>query len=143
MTTDMRIVQATATIFEATDDADDRFFIFGTLRSGLLWFDVVSRLSDGTKGQIRGREFFDAMMAHFGGKVKIIQGRWDRSSGLTTNLDLFNKATMVLPLEQAALVATKTGQWADDYGYSKVTINRLVPPYAIGQYEEVRVNFTR
>jgi len=43
MTTEyLRIVQATTAIFEARDDADDRFFIFGTLTGGVLWFDVVS-----------------------------------------------------------------------------------------------------
>jgi hypothetical protein len=139
----MRIVQATASVFEARDDANDRFFIFGTLTSGALRFDVVSRLPDGTKGRTRGREFFDAMMTHFGVKVRIIEGRWDRSSGLTTNLDLFNLATMALPPEQAALVATKTGQWADDYGFTNVTVIRLEPQNAIGQYNRVRVNFSK
>jgi len=139
----MRIVQATTAIFEARDDADDRFFIFGTLTGGVLWFDVVSRLPDGTKGRTRGREFFDALMKHFGVRVRIIEGRWDRLGGLTTNLDLFNQATLVLPPEQAALVATKTGQWADDYGFSNVTVTRLEPLHAIGQYETVRVNFSK
>jgi hypothetical protein len=110
----MKIVQATASTFEATDDVDPRFHILGTLGSGLLRFEAVARLPDGTKGHLRGREFFDAMMRHFGVRVRTIEGNWNRWSGLTTNLDLFNLATAAgLTSEQAAILATKTGQWAD------------------------------
>ena len=55
------------------------------------------------------------MMSHFGAKVRLIESCWNRASGLMTNLDLFNSATRAgLSPEQAALIATKTGQWADD-----------------------------
>jgi hypothetical protein len=140
----MRIVQVTPSIFEAWDDADDRFFIFATLGSGVLRFDVIARLPDGTKGGTRGREFFDAMMAHFGAKVRVIEARWNRVRPVSTNLDLFNRATAAgLPPEQAALVATKTGQWADDCGFSQVKMVTLDPRYQIGNYDEVVVQFSK
>jgi hypothetical protein len=140
----LNIVTATASTFRAEDAADGRFFIFGTVGSGLLKFEVVARLPDGTRGSVRGRESFDAMMRHFGAQVRLIEGNWSRQSGLITNLDLFNQATAAgLPPEQAALVATRTGQWADDYGYSTVSIIDLDPPNATGNYDKVVVYFSR
>jgi hypothetical protein len=137
-------VAATPATFRAEDDADGRFFIFGTLGSGLLRFEVVTLLPDGTRSPVRGRDFFDAMMSHFGAKVRIIEGNWDRQSGLKTNLDLFNKAVAGgLILEEAALKATRTGRWADDYGYSNVTVVDLSPPNAPGNYDRVVVHFSR
>jgi hypothetical protein len=96
------------------------------------------------RGEVQGKEFFTAMIAHFGAKVKIIEGRWSRQSGLTTNLDLFNKASAAgLAPVQAALVATKTGQWADNYGYSTVTVVDLDPAHAPGHYNRVIVQFSQ
>jgi len=139
----MKVIQATASTFWAEDDADKRFYIVGTLGSGLLRFEVIARLADGTRGNVRGRDFFDAMMQHFGVKVRIIEGTWTRAHGLTTNLDLFNQATAAgLGPEQAALVATKTGQWADAHGFTKVVFQKLQPRNAPGHYDEVVVRFT-
>jgi len=140
----LKIVNATPSTFRAEDDDDGRFFLFGTLGSGVLRFEVVSRLLDGTVSNVRGREFFDAMMSHFGAKIRIIEGSWDRQSGLTTNLDLFNRATAAgSPPTEAARKATKTGRWADDYGYSNVTIVDLAPPNAVGNFDRAVVRFAR
>lgn len=140
----MKIIQATSSTFKAVDDVGARFFIVGTLASGPLRFEVIARLPDGTRASIRGRDFFDAMMHHFGAKVRTIAGRCDRSSRMTTNLDLFNKATLAgLSKEQAALVATKTGQWADDYGFSNASVDDLDPPNATGNYDFVLVHFSK
>jgi hypothetical protein len=140
----MKVIHATASTFWAEDDADRRFYVVGTLGSGLLRFQVIARLPDGTKGTVTGREFFDALMQHFGVKVRIIEGSWIRASGLTTNLDLFNQATAAgLTPEQAAVVATKTGRWADAYGFSNVHMVDLVPRHAVGHYDKVIAQFSK
>src|SRR5439155_13076651 len=129
----LKIIAATPSTFRAETATDGRFFIFGTVGGGLLRFEVIARLHDGTRSAVSGREFFDAMMDHFGIAVRAIEGHWDRQSGLTTNLDLFNAATAAgLTAEQAALVATKTGRWADNRGFSVVQVIDLDPPGATG-----------
>ena len=68
-----------ATTFRAEDGTDPEFFIFGTVASGLLKFEVVRKLP-GKTSTITGREFFDAMWAHLGSNVKVIEGSWDNTN---------------------------------------------------------------
>lgn len=142
--------QTSATVFRAEDRTDRRFFIFGTVASGILRFEVVRRLSTGERSSITGREFFDAMMVHFGAKVRIIEGHWSNMNPeLVANLKRFNQAAAnpTMSLDNAALLATRTGQWADDLGYSKVTFVVLDPPItnpkARGNFSQVLVHFSK
>jgi hypothetical protein len=138
-----------ATTFRTEDGNDSDFFIFGTVGNGVLKFEVVRKLPNKTS-TITGREFFDAMWAHLGSKVKVIEGSWDNTNPQRVdNLKRFNQATAnpKVPLETAALVATRTGQWADDLGYSKVTFILLDPdpqtgPNARGHFTKVIVYFS-
>jgi hypothetical protein len=137
--------QTSASTFRAEDRTDSRFYVYGTLSSGLLRFEVVRRVG-ADKSVITGREFFDAMMAHFGAKVRIIEARWNNSDpNKTSNLDRFNKARASgkLTEEQAALVATRTGQWADDLGFSNVSIVDVDPPDPPGQHTSVVIQFSK
>lgn len=142
--------QTSATTFRAEDTTDGRFFLFGTVASGILRFEVVRRLSTGEHSSITGREFFDAMMAHFAAKVRIIEGNWSNANPeRLANLTRFNQAVAnpTTPLETAALIATRTGQWADDFGYSNVTFVALDPPItnpnARGNFTHVVVHFSK
>ncbi|HTU91144.1 MAG TPA: hypothetical protein VMF69_13785 [Gemmataceae bacterium] len=143
--------QTSATTFRAEDCTDNRFFIFGTLGSGVLRFEVVRRLTTGEQSTITGREFFDAMMAHFGAIVRAIEGNWSNANPeRLSNLTRFNQATANsrVALGTAALVATRTGQWADDLGYSKVRFILLDPdpqidPNARGKFTKVIVHFSK
>jgi hypothetical protein len=138
----LNAVTATATVYRAEDGGDTRFYIFATLISGVLRFEVVAKLATGDRGSVTGIEFFDAMMAHFGGKVKVIEGNWSRASGLTTNLDRLNRATAAgLSVEDAAPL-TWTGLRASAFGYDQVTVLHVLPQGAQGNYEDVRVDFS-
>jgi len=137
--------QTTATTFRAEDATDSDFFIFGTLGSGVLKFEVVRKLPSKIS-TIIGQEFFDAMVAHFGLKnIKIIEGSWDSTNPQRAdNLTRFNQATAnpKIPLDVAAIIATRTGQWADALGYNKATFVDLDPPNARGAFTKVIVHFS-
>jgi hypothetical protein len=92
---------------------------------------------------VSGKEFFAAMMAHFGGKVRIIEGNWSRASGLTTNIDQLNRATAAGLKVKDAAPLTWTGLRASEYGYDKVTVTEETPPGAQGSYDTIRVEFSR
>jgi hypothetical protein len=92
---------------------------------------------------VSGKEFFAAMMDHFGGKAKIIEGNWSRASGLTTNLDQLNRATARgMGIEDASAL-TWTGLRASEYGYDKVSVIQALPQGTQGNYDNVRVQFSR
>ncbi len=134
-----------ATVYKAEDCTDPTFYIFGTVGSGVLKFEVVTKTST-KSSNIRGEDFFNAMMDHFGSSVKIIEGNWDDTNPeRTSNLDYFNKATgsSNISLEQAALVAPRTGQWADGRGYTKVKFITLDPnDTARGKFTKVVVQYS-
>src|SRR3954469_21138178 len=97
--------QTTASTFRAEDRNDGRFYVYGTLASGVLRFEVIRRIGADCS-PITGRELFDAMMAHFGAKVRVIEARWNNADpAKTSNLDRFNRAMAsgTLSEEQAAL----------------------------------------
>lgn len=139
----LTVVTATATAFRAEDRSDPRFFIFATLGSGVLRFEVVAQLPNGGRGSVTGKELFAAMMAHFGGKVRIIEGNWSRASGLTTNIDQVNRATAAGLRVKDAASLTWTGLRASECGYDKVTVTYEDPPAAQGNYDTIRVEFSR
>ena len=139
----LRIVTATTSTFRAEDDSDPRFYLFATFVSGVLRFEVVAKRSTGERGAVSGKQFFSAMMAHFGAKVTVIESDWSLASGLTTNIDSLNRATAAgLSVEDAA-VLTWTGLRASEHGFENVTILQALPPGAQGVYDSVRVLFHR
>jgi hypothetical protein len=139
----LSVVTASVSTFRAEDSGDPRFYIFATLLTGVLRFEVVAQLSTGERGAISGKEFFAAMMAHFGAIVRIIEGNWSRAAGLTTNLDQLNQATAAgLSLKDASAL-TWTGLRASEHGYDKVRVCRAEPPAAWGNYDSVRIEFSR
>jgi hypothetical protein len=139
----LSIVTATNSTFWAEDGSDPRFYLLATLASGVLRFEIVAQLATGERGSVSGKQFFAAMMAHFGAGVRIIEGNWTRASGMTTNLDQLNRATAAgLSVENAAPL-TWTGLRACEYGYDKVTVIHALPQMAQGNYDSVRVHFSR
>jgi hypothetical protein len=139
---DLLIVSATASVFRAEDRTDKRFYLLATLGSGLLRFEVVARLPDGAHRAVKGKDFFRAMMDHFGAKVRIIEGEWDASGGLTANIQQLNAATARgLSLDEAAAL-TWTGRMAAQFGFKNLTVIDAVPAAAQDTYRHVRVNFT-
>jgi len=137
----LNVVTATASTFRAEDCSDPRFYLFAAVASGVLRFEVVAQLTTGERGSISGKEFFAAMMAHFGARVRIVEGNWSRASGLTANIDQLNSATAAgLRVEDAAPL-TWTGLRASEYGYDKVTVIQALPQGAQGNYDSVRVHF--
>jgi hypothetical protein len=137
------LVTATAATFRAEDGSDPRFYCFATLVSGVLRFEVVAQLSMGERGSVSGKEFFTAMMAHFGANVRIIEGNWSKASGLTTNIDQLNRATAGgLSIEVAASL-TWTGLRASEFGYDKVSVLQALPQRAQGNYDTVHIQFGR
>jgi hypothetical protein len=136
--------------FFAYDIIDPRFFIEASIRSergeNILSFIVVAQLRDGTRGRLRGTEFFNAMMDHFGDSaVDVIEGEWDATNpDWTTNLEEFNRITGSTSLtEAAAATQVPTGLYATRRGYSQATIVAANPAGARGNYSEVRVQFRK
>jgi hypothetical protein len=109
----------------------------------MLRFEAVAQLTTGQRGSVSGREFFTAMMAHFGAKIRVIESNWQRASGLTTNIDQLNRATGAGLRVKDAAPLTWTGLRASEYGYDKVTVIEETPPGTQGNYDTVRVEFSR
>lgn len=139
----LNIITASGSVFRGEDRNDPRFYLFATLISGVLRFEVVARLATGERSTVSGKEFFAAMMDHFGAQVRIIEGSWSRASGLTTNIDLVNRATAAGLKVVDAAPLTWTGLRASEYGYDKVTVIEETPPGAQGNYDTIRVEFSR
>lgn len=134
-------VIATARVFRAEDPGDSRFYIQATMVSGVLRFEVVARLASGARGSVSGKEFFAAMMHHFGGRINIIEGDWNSTSELNDNLDRFNRALAAgLSFEDAAAL-TWTGLRASESGFGVVAAVQAKGPK--GKCSAVRVQFSR
>ncbi len=139
-----------ARAFFAVAAADTRFFIEASLRTSgsetVLSFIVVAELPDGTRGKVRGSEFFAAMMNHFGaGAIDVIEGQWETTNAAwATNLNAFNAITGTTnATDEVAATRVPTGIYATRFGYTKVTVVKAVPPAARGSYTEVLVEFRK
>ena len=137
----LKTIVATPIKFFAQDPHDPRFYIFATLMSGVLRFVVVARLPNGDRSSVSGKEMFVAMMAHFGGRIRIIEGDWNATMGLSTNLDQLNRATATGLSPEVAASLTWTGLRASEHGYNKVRIADLSGPD--GNFASARVQFSR
>jgi hypothetical protein len=136
--------------YYATDRTDPRFYIEASLRTSggetVLSFIVVAQLPDGTRGQVRGSEFFTAMMDHFGNAVvDVIEGQWETTNpAWMTNLDAFNAVTGTTNVtEEVAATRVPTGIYATRRGYTKVTVVKALPVGARGSYTEVLVEYRK
>lgn len=136
--------------FAAEDATDPRFRIEASLRAAgserILSFLVVAELPDGTRGRVRGVEFFTAMMDHFGdAAVDVIEGQWEATNpNWATNLEAFNRLTGSTQLPDAvAATQVPTGLYATRRGYTRVTVVAANPPGARGRYTEVLVRFRK
>ena len=134
----------------AADAADPRFHIEASLRTAgdetVLSFIVVAELTDGTRGRVRGHEFFTAMMDHFGDSgVDAIEGQWETTNAAwATNLTAFNTLTGTSNVpEEVAATWVPTGIYAARRGYTKVTVVKALPPGARGRYVDVLVEFRK
>lgn len=139
----LRIVAAAPSKYWAVDSLDARFYILGSLGIGILRFEIVARLASGSRGRHSGREYFRAMMAHFGAAVRTIESNWNAASRLTANLDAFNNAVAAGIGWEAAAALTWTGLRASEYGFDRVAIVRANPSVLGNGFDEVRVQFTR
>jgi len=140
----IQIHEATDATFHAGDVTDARFYIDGTCVGGYLRFEVVAELPTGERGAVRGREFFDAMMSHFGESIECIEGDWsDATRGFVANLDEFNTQTAAGVSQENAARRTWTGRMAKRHGYDSITIEHALPKGAAGHYREVFVRFRR
>jgi hypothetical protein len=136
--------------YSASDSTDPRFSIEASIRTvrgeQILSFLVVAQLRDGTRGRLRGSEFFNAMMDHFGdAAVDVIEGQWETTNpDWTTNLEAFNRITGSSNVTEAiAATQVPTGIYAIRRGFSKVTIVTANPVGARGKYTEVLLQFRK
>lgn len=142
----LNVVQANSSVFEAVDGTDNQFFIKGILAGGFLRVTVVARLPNGQRGTVSGKDFFDAMMAHFQANVTTIVGQWIAGIDLDTNIEQFNYWTDPNGgslLDQDAAKRTWAGERAADYGFNNATIIFKDPPNAPGNYIEVIAHSTK
>ena len=113
-------------------------------RKGDLHLDFRTRIPNGGMNSrvpaLRGQEQFEAILDHFGSRVKRVIGYWLAEGD---NLETFNRLTAPperLPPQDAALL-TWTGQQASKAGYSKVRIEELAG--SPGRYFIVQIAFER
>ena len=142
----LRIVQASPSVFEAVECTNNQFFIKGAIAGGLLRFTVVARLPSGQTGAVFGKELFEAMMAHFQPNVSTIEGQWIAGIDLDTNIQQFNYWTGPSGgylSDQHAAKRTWTGERAADYQFNNVAIIFKDPPNAPGNYIEIIAHFTK
>jgi hypothetical protein len=128
--------------FRAEDCDNPDFFIDGILTTGTVSFTVVAEVN-GRSGKFSGRDFFYAMLAHFGTRrVKIISAHWsDARSELKTNLDIFNTETKEGATKADAAFATHTGRWSKAKGFAVIVNLDTTPDDLPGGYEQVLVDF--
>lgn len=136
--------------FYAFDATDPRFHIEAALRvsggENVLGFIVVAELPDGTRGRVRGHEFFAAMMDNFGNDaVDVIEGQWEVANALWgTNLSAFNALTAASHVsERDAAAQVPTGKYATRRGFTKLTVVRALPVGARGRYTDVLVEYRK
>ncbi|MGH2562045.1 MAG: hypothetical protein ACRDJH_23550 [Thermomicrobiales bacterium] len=84
---------------------------------------------------LRGSEQFQAMLKHFGGRVKGIRGAWSYED----NLAKFNALTAAGKSAKAAALGTWTGEQDIAAGFAKVTVRKLEG--TVGSYTKVDVLF--
>jgi len=137
--------KVTTTNYEAVDCTDNRFFISGSLSGGIVKLTVVAELPDGTRGAVRGGEFFQTMIDHFGlANIKSIEGEWTTGDpDLATNINAFNKATAAGDTDKVAATKTATGRLAARVGLTEVVYIRALPAKAAGRYTDVLARFAR
>lgn len=136
--------------FVAEDASDPRFRIEASVRTDggerVLSFLVVAELPDGTRGQLRGVEFFTAMLDHFGdAAVDVIEAQWEAvNPHWATNLTAFNRLTGSTRLTEAeAATRVPTGIYATRRGFATVSVVAAAPPGARGKYTAVVVRFRK
>lgn len=137
----MDILKSSSSVFRAQDSTDSDFYIEGRLDEGSLSFEVVAQRGN-KRGQYSGRDFFDAMMSHFGDQVKRILAVWsDANPAFGTNLMIFNDETSSGSAKGDAAFKTKTGQWVQDFGFTEIDSLDTIPDEFPGGYEQVYVEF--
>ncbi|MGW6334257.1 MFS transporter [Nocardia rhamnosiphila] len=101
---------------------------------GTLSFEIY-----GSERTPPGRTMFDDLWNAVGGEVTRIGATWRAGTGLTDNLDTFNRGiTDGLSISEAAL-ATWTGKMAARRGFTEVIVIALNGPE--GAYDDVRLMF--
>jgi hypothetical protein len=140
----MVITRQGARQFRAEDRHNPRFYINATLHTGgVLTFEVVV-VRGVVRSSISGHEFFAALLAHFGDKIRVISAVWtDARPEFRTNLDLFNAETGRGVAKPQAAFATKTGAWAKAAGFSLIQSLDTTPEDLPGGYEQVLVEFVK
>jgi hypothetical protein len=141
---DLRIGLQTSTRFWSEDRNDPGFHVKARLHGGgVLTFTVITCRGN-LRGSVRGHEFFEATLRHFGQGVLTISASWsDARPAYLTNLDLFNAHTKRGASKEQAAFATKTGEWAKAAGFTLVQDVDTTPLDAPGAYEQVLVDFVK
>ena len=129
-----------STNYYAHDCTDSELYIDGKLRGGVLGFVIKAGQKFG--GTVSGKEFFNAMMNHFGkGNVSIIEGDWSDDEELGDNLVTYNKERKAGVAPEVAASRTWTGQRATDWGYTKIEVIRELPEEPAGEHTLVLAYF--
>jgi hypothetical protein len=124
----------TATHYRAEDCTHPGSYIDFTLQLGVVFGSVEAH------GAVRGTEFFDAMIDHFGvTNITAIHGIW--TEALDSNLGDFNDARARGVSEPEAARDTWTGQRARDHGFTQAQVTFRTPP--MFPHSAVTAVFTR
>jgi hypothetical protein len=139
-----------STRYRAIDGTDPSFYIDARIVTiaGKSFVEAsIETVRGSVRGSVSGKDFFAAMIAHFGlGNIDGTHARWYSGVGLDTNIDQFNQAVAVrgdtdLGRRTAALDDTWTGGRAKELGLSEVDVYFRDPLSA--PYIEVKVKFGR
>lgn len=135
------LVEKTAITYRAVDPKFKDYSATGTLSfNGTLYLDFKLKEDFRRRSPLlRGKEQFDAIMAHFGDHVQQINGVWVEGD----NLDIVNEYTSSRHRFSLLNAARKTwtAQQAFRHGFTVLTV--IDTEGLPGRYSEILVNFRR
>lgn len=132
--------------YRIADSRHQDLYVDGSIDDyGTLSLYLYTKTPTGDRSPLlRGKESFEAILQHFGPKVKRIQGNWTLSSSNkygSDNLKTVNELTAKgVPLEEA-VKQTWTGQQAAASGFSQTA--KIFANGGPGNYSVVEVLFTK
>ena len=103
---------------------------YGDMPIGAASLDGSGHLSlyiitDGTP--LKGGQIFDKLMTYekFAGKITAIKTDWNKSSGMSSNFDQYQKNLAAGMEEQQAAINTFSGEMAKQHGYTNAELQKL------------------
>ncbi|MDA1164139.1 MAG: hypothetical protein O3B13_13615 [Planctomycetota bacterium] len=127
--------------YSAEDCSNPECYITARRKGNVITFTVVAKPKKGKTCRVKGHEFFEAMIKHFGRRATTVRAEWLEVEGFEDNLRIYNTCISANKSPDTCAKSTKTGKWATGAGFTNVKIIR--EEGAKGDYHEVIVEFSK